>query len=181
MFNIIGISSISELMMFTSVALAVPGSSIHLYGKTECRKGPQMGHVTVVADSDAQLRARPRPLLTAISSGSCEEADLYAPLPLAKGFSSTNPFSSIHYRFRLGSACNAPRCPPVRSTYELTMVSAHRTPDRIMMVEYARSAVSPADDHCRGRRGSPFTWDGCCHDCAACDWRACRGEHVGWS
>jgi 5-(carboxyamino)imidazole ribonucleotide synthase len=32
-------------------ALAVPGFSLHLYGKTECRPGRKMGHFTVAADT----------------------------------------------------------------------------------------------------------------------------------
>ena len=35
--------------------LHVPGTYLHLYGKKETRSGRKMGHVTVVADSDAEL------------------------------------------------------------------------------------------------------------------------------
>ena len=38
--------------------LAVPGTSLHLYGKSEARRGRKMGHVTVVAPTLAEARRR---------------------------------------------------------------------------------------------------------------------------
>ncbi len=40
-------------------ALAVPGASLHLYGKADVRRARKMGHVTVTADTvdDARQRA----------------------------------------------------------------------------------------------------------------------------
>jgi phosphoribosylaminoimidazole carboxylase (NCAIR synthetase) len=38
--------------------LAVPGASLHLYGKTENRPRRKMGHVTVTADDVADARSR---------------------------------------------------------------------------------------------------------------------------
>jgi 5-(carboxyamino)imidazole ribonucleotide synthase len=37
--------------------LALPGAHLHLYGKTEARRGRKMGHLTVTAASAAQARA----------------------------------------------------------------------------------------------------------------------------
>lgn len=42
---------------FASV-LAIPGCSLHLYGKSEARDGRKMGHVTVVAPDLSKLRER---------------------------------------------------------------------------------------------------------------------------
>jgi 5-(carboxyamino)imidazole ribonucleotide synthase len=39
-------------------ALAVPGFSLHLYGKTECRPGRKMGHFTVTAPTLEQAKTR---------------------------------------------------------------------------------------------------------------------------
>src|SRR5690606_10222308 len=36
--------------------LAVPGVSLHLYGKAEARVGRKMGHVNIVGESDQQVR-----------------------------------------------------------------------------------------------------------------------------
>jgi 5-(carboxyamino)imidazole ribonucleotide synthase len=37
--------------------LALPGTHLHLYGKTEPRRGRKMGHLTVTAATPAQARA----------------------------------------------------------------------------------------------------------------------------
>ena len=56
MVSLIGASSsISEIQSVVNIALTVPGASTHLYGKSECRKGRNKGHITVVAPSDAGL------------------------------------------------------------------------------------------------------------------------------
>jgi 5-(carboxyamino)imidazole ribonucleotide synthase len=36
--------------------LALPGAHLHLYGKTEARRGRKMGHVTITANSISQAR-----------------------------------------------------------------------------------------------------------------------------
>ena len=103
-----------------------------------------MGHITVVAPSDAELRSRLRPLLEKLPGGSPpSETDLYAPLPPVIGHSHPHPLVGII----MGSDSDLPVMLPAarildnfRVPYELTIVSAHRTPDR--MVEYGRSAAS---------------------------------------
>jgi 5-(carboxyamino)imidazole ribonucleotide synthase len=40
-----------------SEVLALPGTHLHLYGKTEPRRGRKMGHLTVTAATQAQARA----------------------------------------------------------------------------------------------------------------------------
>lgn len=141
MFNLIGFSSsMSEIKSITDVALTIPGASVHLYGKSECRKGRKMGHITLVADSDAQLRTRLRPLLESLPSDSAKEADLFAPLH-SSGFSDPHPLVGVI----MGSDSDLPVMLPAADIlgrfnipHELTIVSAHRTPDRL--IEYARSA-----------------------------------------
>lgn len=144
MLNLIGhSSSITEITSTINAALPISGVSIHLYGKLECRAGRKMGHITVVADSDAQLKARLRPLLKSLPFSSPEEINLYAP-PSAmpgSGFSDPNPLVGVI----MGSDSDLPVMLPAarildqfKIPYELTIVSAHRTTDRL--VEYARSA-----------------------------------------
>ena len=41
-----------------AAALAVPGVSLHLYGKEEARPGRKMGHLTAVADDPGEALAR---------------------------------------------------------------------------------------------------------------------------
>jgi len=144
MLNLIGhSSSMAEILEVVNAALRVPGASVHLYGKSECRKGRKMGHITLVAESDAQLRSRLRPLLQALPSISEDEIDLHAPLSPEPGFSNRNPLVGVI----MGSDSDLPVMLPAAHIldrfaipYELTIVSAHRTPDRL--VEYARSAFS---------------------------------------
>ncbi|KAJ7196949.1 phosphoribosylaminoimidazole carboxylase [Mycena pura] len=146
MLNIIGLSSsMAEIKALTDVALTVSGASVHLYGKAECRKGRKMGHITIVAESDAQLRSRLRILLDALPSSPVTETDLYAPIPPGpgSGFSSVHPLVGVI----MGSDSDLPVMLPAAGIldrfdipYELTIVSAHRTPDRL--VEYARSATA---------------------------------------
>jgi phosphoribosylaminoimidazole carboxylase len=144
MLNLIGhSSSMTEITNTINVALGIPGVSVHLYGKSECRSGRKMGHITVVADSDAQLKVRLRPLLESLPSSSQEEINLYAPLPPSpgSGFPNLNPLVGVI----MGSDSDLPVMLPAarildefKIPYELTIVSAHRTTDRL--VEYARSA-----------------------------------------
>ncbi|THH30431.1 hypothetical protein EUX98_g3751 [Antrodiella citrinella] len=145
MLNIIGASSnYQEILTLSQRALSIQGASVHLYGKSECRKGRKMGHITVVAPSDAELRRRLRPLLEILPGGSPSfETDLYAPIPPAIGYSHSHPLVGII----MGSDSDLPVMLPAarildsfKIPYELSIVSAHRTPDR--MVEYARSAAS---------------------------------------
>jgi phosphoribosylaminoimidazole carboxylase len=84
MLNLLGSSNdMSELVGYAEFALGVPGASVHLYGKKECRKGRKMGHITITANSDADLRTRLRVLLrlpgTDAAGSGASDIDLYAP------------------------------------------------------------------------------------------------------
>lgn len=145
MLNILGASdSLEEVKNYAEFALTVPGATSHLYGKGECRKGRKMGHVTVVAHSDAELRERLRPLLERLpGTKNPHEVELYAPPLPSIGHSHKFPLVGVI----MGSDSDLPVMLPAarmldafKIPYELTIVSAHRTPDR--MVEYARTAAS---------------------------------------
>lgn len=144
MLNILGASTdMDEVTRVAERALSVPGTSVHLYGKSECRKGRKMGHITIVAESDAELRVRLRPLLQSLPSADANEVDLYAPAPPLPAHSHAHPLVGVI----MGSDSDLPVMLPAARVldkfgipYELTIVSAHRTPDRL--VEYARSAAA---------------------------------------
>ena len=138
----------SELVGFAEFALGVPGVSVHLYGEGQCRKGRKMGHITITANSDAELRARIRQLLQRLPGAEAagsgpSDVDLYVP-------EAPRPGSGLFHKQPLvgvimGSDSDLPVMLPAahildrfQIPYELTIVSAHRTPDRL--VEYARSA-----------------------------------------
>ncbi len=149
MLNLLGYSNnMDEITKVAHIALKVPGGSVHLYGKRECRKGRKMGHITLVNDHEAVLRANLRHLLSALPDADTDEAtltDIYTPsLPEpGSGKSAAHPLVGII----MGSDSDlSVMLPAARHLdqfevpYELTIVSAHRTPDRMM--EYARSAAS---------------------------------------
>ncbi|KZT51300.1 phosphoribosylaminoimidazole carboxylase [Calocera cornea HHB12733] len=142
MLNILGLSSsFSEIRQLVDAALGVEGATVHLYGKAESRKGRKMGHITVVGQSDAEVRARLRPLLAALPPD--RQNDAYAPPAQQPGFSSPHPLVGII----MGSDSDLPTMLPAARIldhfalpYELTIVSAHRTAER--MAAYARGAAS---------------------------------------
>ncbi|CCM00521.1 uncharacterized protein FIBRA_02555 [Fibroporia radiculosa] len=153
MLNIIGASNdMHEVTALANHALAVPGARVHLYGKSDCRKGRKMGHITLVAGSDAEARHRLRPLLERLPSISSPpspsdlaEINMYAPVPPmpGAGLAHRQPLVGII----MGSDSDLPVMLPAARIldrfavpYELTIVSAHRTPDRL--VTYARAAAS---------------------------------------
>ena len=147
MLNLIGGSSdMSQLTSFVNNALNVPGAAIHMYGKSECRKGRKMGHLTIVGDSDAQVNDRLRPLLPQLPIPmTYDEVGKYAPHPPGSGAQHDHPNPLVGVV--MGSDSDLGVMIPAAKIldqfgipYELTIVSAHRTPDR--MVQYARSAAT---------------------------------------
>jgi phosphoribosylaminoimidazole carboxylase len=184
MVNILGLSdldadkdAIIKTMAPAVASLAVPGATVHLYGKVGCRKGRKIGHITVVAQSDAELHQRMEPILHALETAT-EAARSGSQLPAEltlkgacqseerrrqeRGSASTSslsplrptPQSSLDFKHPhplvgiiMGSDSDLPVMLPAAQIlkkfnvpFELTIVSAHRTPDR--MREYSRSAPS---------------------------------------
>ncbi|KAL5512233.1 hypothetical protein ACEPAG_3518 [Sanghuangporus baumii] len=146
MLNLLGYSnSMEEITRVARAAIEVLGASVHLYGKRECRKGRKMGHVTLVGDSDAAVRASLRQLLQALPDATQESVDKYALLPPPPGLG--QPSSQPLIGIIMGSDSDLPAMiaaarvlDSFRVPYELTIVSAHRTPTR--MTEYAHGAAS---------------------------------------
>jgi len=104
----------------------VCGAGGHWYGKASASKGRKMAHVTVTAPSVASLAQRLQPVADLVGIG--------MPVPQAlvgviMGSDSDLP-------------CMKEACEVLKEfgvPYECTVVSAHRTPDR--MVQYAREAA----------------------------------------
>lgn len=137
-----------------AAAYATPGCSVHWYGKDDSnggeggaaslmRRGRKVGHINVVGATRAEARERLRTIdaaaaaaLTSTKAPSVGEA----PLASSSGGSSTPLVGII-----MGSDSDLPTMSAAAQAldefgipYEVTIVSAHRTPDR--MLEYARSA-----------------------------------------
>lgn len=111
-------------------ALKVPGANMHWYGKEASKAGRKMGHLTVTGKHPTEATARLEQVLT-IASG---EPDAKPDLPPLVGII-------------MGSDSDLPTMAAAAETLEsfgvgveVTVVSAHRTPER--MFEYARSAAS---------------------------------------
>ncbi|KAI9139563.1 hypothetical protein BKA69DRAFT_1030329 [Paraphysoderma sedebokerense] len=135
MYNILGASDTDENLIETlkpvKKSLTVQGATVHMYGKSGVKKDRKLGHITIVADSYIELTSR----LSAIMSQSPDAFDrtLAAPSPsplvsIIMGSDSDLPVMKAAAQFL--SDFDVP--------FELTIVSAHRTPLR--MVEFAKSA-----------------------------------------
>ncbi|KAK4688718.1 phosphoribosylaminoimidazole carboxylase, partial [Tremellales sp. Uapishka_1] len=143
MVNILGTSSsMADIEAISDAALSVPGATVHLYGKAESRKARKMGHITLTADSDAELNDRLKAVLASQSDLSAAWIEDISPSNRA-GHSHAKPLVGII----MGSDSDLPVMLPAtkildqfKIPYELTITSAHRTPER--MVQYAKSAVS---------------------------------------
>lgn len=146
MLNLLGASeSTQEIQDVVDASLRIPGATTHLYGKEGCRPGRKMGHITLVADSDAELEERLQPLLKALPQFAHYYPDTLPPVQQREGgYSHASPLVSII----MGSTSDLPvmkaaskilSLPIFDIPHELTIVSAHRTPDR--MVEHAKDAA----------------------------------------
>nr|ABP68414.1 aminoimidazole ribonucleotide carboxylase [Physcomitrium patens] len=134
-------------------AMSVPGASVHWYEKPEIRKQRKMGHITVVGPTAEVVRARmnwiintkgiqdypkkkpsfvsgvlPSNVATALASSSEDAKPSGPPVGIIMGSDSDLPVMSA--AAEILDSFGIP--------YELTVVSAHRTPER--MVSYAQTA-----------------------------------------
>lgn len=145
MINLIGSSSSSsDIDACVRKALETEGASVHMYGKAECRKGRKMGHITLVADSEDELRTRMRTIFELSLPQTSKLPSIFCPTPTAESIklNAAHPLVGII----MGSDSDLPTMAAAAQIlqqfnvpFELTIVSAHRTPDR--MVEYAREAA----------------------------------------
>jgi len=103
------------------------GASGHWYGKASASTGRKMAHVTVCAPSIVSLSERLQPVKDLVGIGM---PDIKPLVGVIMGSDSDLP-------------CMKECCDVLREfgvPYECTVVSAHRTPDRMM--EYAKAAAS---------------------------------------
>ncbi|KAI8053056.1 phosphoribosylaminoimidazole carboxylase [Syncephalis plumigaleata] len=138
MVNLLGSSGMSDA---AQSALSVPGATIHLYGKPEMKPGRKMGHITVVGASLSSVFSAMSPILKQL-----DQAE-----PNAEGAAVET--STIQQQLTvpvvgiiMGSDSDLPVMRAAAQVleqfdipFELTIVSAHRTPARL--TEYARTAV----------------------------------------
>ena len=128
MLNILGSESPDAYLQTCQRALAISGAHIHLYGKEEARKGRKMGHITFVADTMAKCESL---LAECIGeSAAAGEGESWGEVAVIMGSDSDLPV--------MAAGCQVLEDLGVRPY--VTIVSAHRTPER--MVEFAKAAAS---------------------------------------
>lgn len=178
MINILGLAdsdkdneAVAKTLVPAVISLDVPGTTTHLYGKAGCRKGRKMGHITIVGQSDAQVRSRLHVVEEALDKATQlaeqggklpSELTLPGVVALTASAAASSPTSAqkqaaspksaadfSHPQPLVGIIMGSDSDLPVMMAaaeilkkfdvpFELTIVSAHRTPDR--MRAYARSA-----------------------------------------
>ncbi|KAI7852737.1 phosphoribosylaminoimidazole carboxylase [Circinella umbellata] len=130
MVNILGSSTdMTECYKPCHEALVTEGATIHLYGKKECRAGRKMGHITVVGESMMQAQERLKPILKAMEPEIERNLSLRPLVGIIMGSDSDLPVMKVGAKILKDFGI----------PFELSIVSAHRTPMR--MVEYAQSAA----------------------------------------
>ncbi len=125
MINLLGDESGDTLPRYAD-ALQLSGAALHWYGKRESRPRRKMGHVTVTGSDLASVLVKARTLI--------EIPDI-----------SIESGGSVQVGIIMGSDSDLPTMRQAAEIlrelgikYEMSIVSAHRTPDR--MYEYARAA-----------------------------------------
>lgn len=127
MINVLGEEHETGLHEYTisrlRAALAVPGATVHWYGKADTRRGRKMGHVTVTANDLQSLTQRAAQLGIATPYGDRPR------VAVIMGSDSDLP--------TMAQACEV--LDQFQVPYQCTVVSAHRTPSR--MYAFAQTAA----------------------------------------
>lgn len=135
MVNVLGAASgtAEDTLKSSNAALAMPGTTVHWYGKVECRPGRKMGHINVTGSSHGEID-------TYLSELLALESIPVSLLPMGRLFSS--PLVGVI----MGSHSDLPTMNAAVDIlkkfgvpYEVDIVSAHRTPDKLMT--YSRAAA----------------------------------------
>ena len=135
MVNVLGAKSgtMEDTLKSSNKALALPGASVHWYGKPQCRAGRKMGHINITGSSQEEVDACLEPLLelegipvSLLPGGKLHESPLVG---IIMGSQSDLP--TMNAAVDMMKKFGVP--------YEVDIVSAHRTPDKLM--EYSRSAA----------------------------------------
>ncbi len=120
-------------MRGSNAALSMPRATVHWYGKAGCRAGRKMGHINITADSHGELDQSLSKLLTLE-----EIPESVIPCGLGK-----SPLVGVI----MGSQSDLPTMQAAVEIlkefgvpYEVDIVSAHRTPDKL--VSYSRNAAA---------------------------------------
>ena len=156
MVNILGEETMEETMRVLKRAMSVPGCGIHWYGKKETRKGRKMAHLTLTAPDLVTLSSRFEQLGTKLTREifglDTDTNAIPSTISVISGkrvITSDSTVGNVRtplIGIVMGSDSDLPTMKEAAAvldefsvSYELTIVSAHRTPTR--MYAYAQSAV----------------------------------------
>ena len=135
MVNVLGAKSgtMEDTLKSSNKALALPGASAHWYGKPECRAGRKMGHINITGSSQEEVDACLEPLLEleGIPVSLLPGGKLHASPLVGIIMGSQSDLPTMNAAVDMMKKFGVP--------YEVDIVSAHRTPDKLM--EYSRSAA----------------------------------------
>ena len=123
-----GEESMAQCKRICSRALEVRGASVHWYGKDVCRTGRKMGHVTFVGEDLNSV-------MSSLSLVTSEAVSPRVPLPVA--FPLVGIIMGSDSDLKVMKSC-AEILEQFHVPYEVTIVSAHRTPQRLL--DYANHA-----------------------------------------
>ncbi|KAG0254040.1 phosphoribosylaminoimidazole carboxylase ade2 [Actinomortierella ambigua] len=126
MLNILGNGDRTYLAC--EMAYSIAGATTHLYGKKECKQGRKMGHITVVGDSMQQVHSRLLPMVCALDPADQSPWNLDPLVSIVMG--SDSDLKVMEAAAQVLTKIGVP--------FELSLVSAHRTPER--MYHFGRMA-----------------------------------------
>lgn len=136
MVNVLGAKSgtVEDTMKGSNAALSMPRATVHWYGKVGCRAGRKVGHINLTADSHGELDTNLSHLLAlegipenVIPGGGLGQSPLVGVI-----MGSQSDLPTMQAAVEILKEFDIP--------YEVDIVSAHRTPDKL--VDYSRSAAA---------------------------------------
>jgi phosphoribosylaminoimidazole carboxylase len=132
MVNVLGQETMEETMKSSNEAMrSMPGASVHWYGKTGCRKGRKMGHINLVGDMESSIDKNVETLLRL--EGLPGEIFSRKACPIVGVImGSQSDLPTMHAAVDVLKKFSVP--------YEVDIVSAHRTPEKLMV--YSREAAA---------------------------------------
>jgi phosphoribosylaminoimidazole carboxylase len=132
MVNVIGQETMEATIQSSNEAMgSMPNASVHWYGKKECRKGRKMGHINLVGDMESSLDKNVDVLLKLEGlTSDIFSRKAYPIVGVIMGSHSDLP--TMNDAVDMLKKFSIP--------YEVDIVSAHRTPEKMM--SYSREAAA---------------------------------------
>jgi len=133
--NVLGVASgtMEDTLKSSNAALKLNGAVLHWYGKEGCRAGRKMGHINITGDSQEAVDACLQPLmeLEGVPESLLPGGKLHCSPLVGVVMGSQSDLPTMNAAVDMLKKFNIP--------YEVDIVSAHRTPDKLMA--YSRGAA----------------------------------------